>query len=197
MALSSWHKINRHTTWPKWSRWMLSVVRCVGAMHPERDKWWRVETWPGVENTQHSVQMVYCRVVHLTPVSLTPKKFSEKEKERHTVNWTEHKTRPTYILSIRDSLQTKRHTQTESKGIEKIFHENGNKTKKKLGQQYLHQTKYTLKQKAIARDKARPRTPFQDIYLKKPKTLFTEINKNKTYSKFFFKKNSFIYPQII
>ena len=32
------------------------------------------------------------------------------------------KTRPVYMLPTRDSLQTQRHTQTKSEGMEKIFH---------------------------------------------------------------------------
>lgn len=37
------------------------------------------------------------------------------------------KTRPVYLLPIRDPLQIKRHTQTEWKGMENNFHANGNK----------------------------------------------------------------------
>ena len=39
------------------------------------------------------------------------------------------KSRPIYMLSTRDPLQTKGHTQTESEGMEKIFHANGNQKK--------------------------------------------------------------------
>ena len=39
------------------------------------------------------------------------------------------KTRHVYMLSTRDPLQAKGHIQTESEGVEKIFHANGNKRK--------------------------------------------------------------------
>ena len=39
------------------------------------------------------------------------------------------KTRPLYTLFTRDPTQTKRHIQTESEGLEKIFHANGDKRK--------------------------------------------------------------------
>ena len=38
-------------------------------------------------------------------------------------------TRPIDLLLIRDSIQIQRHIQTESKGMEKIFHTKGNKNK--------------------------------------------------------------------
>ena len=46
--------------------------------------------------------------------------------KRHS-GWMGNKTQPLSMLPTRDSLQTKGHTQTESQGMEKIFHENGNK----------------------------------------------------------------------
>ena len=39
------------------------------------------------------------------------------------------KTRPTYMLSKKDSLQIWRQVQTKSEGMGKVFHANGNKKK--------------------------------------------------------------------
>ena len=55
------------------------------------------------------------------------------------------KTRSTYMLSTRDPPKNKTFTQTESERMEKLFQENGHE--KKLGQQYLYQTKQTSKQR--------------------------------------------------
>ena len=41
----------------------------------------------------------------------------------------EYKTRPLYMLSTRDPRQNGGHIQTESEGLEKIFHANGNQKK--------------------------------------------------------------------
>ena len=58
--------------------------------------------------------------------------------------------RPFYSLFTKDSLQSKRHTETESEQI-KIIH--ANKNEKKARKQYLHQIKQTLKQKTLTTDK--------------------------------------------
>ena len=39
------------------------------------------------------------------------------------------KTRPKYLLPTRDSTQIKRYIWTESEGMEKVFHANGNQRK--------------------------------------------------------------------
>ena len=51
------------------------------------------------------------------------------------------------MLPTRDPPQNKRPTQTESKGLEKIFQPKDRE--KKLGQQYLYQKKIDFKRKAI------------------------------------------------
>ena len=61
------------------------------------------------------------------------------------------KTRPVYMLSTRDPLQTCGHIQTESEGMEKIFHANGNQ--KKAGVAILISDKIDFKTKTITRDK--------------------------------------------
>ena len=61
------------------------------------------------------------------------------------------KTRTVYMLSKGDTLQTKRHIQTESEGIEKIFHANGDQ--KKPGVAILISDKIDFKIKIITRDK--------------------------------------------
>ena len=66
----------------------------------------------------------------------------------------DNKTRPLHLLSTRDSLQIKRQIQALSKGIEKIFHENGN-LKNWGSNTYTRQDKF-LKTKAITRDKKEP-----------------------------------------
>ena len=53
------------------------------------------------------------------------------------------KTRPTHILSARYSIQIKRHTQIESKGMKKKGHADRNEKKKSWGCN-LYQTKWTL-----------------------------------------------------
>ena len=70
-------------------------------------------------------------------------------KRHRLAEWT--KTRPIYILSTRDPLQTQGHIQTESEGMEKIFHENG--SQKKAGVTILISKKIDFKIKTITRDK--------------------------------------------
>ena len=55
------------------------------------------------------------------------------------------------MLSTRDPLQTQGHIQTESEGMEKIFHANGNQ--KKAGVAILIPDKIEFKIKTITRDK--------------------------------------------
>ena len=51
-------------------------------------------------------------------------------KRYRAAEWITNKTK--YMLSLKGPSQIKRHTQTESKGMEKIFHANG-KEKNKAG----------------------------------------------------------------
>ena len=53
------------------------------------------------------------------------------------------------MLPRRDLLQIERHTQTESKGVEKLFHENGNGKKKKAWILVVIPEKTDFKPKAI------------------------------------------------
>ena len=48
-------------------------------------------------------------------------------KDKHWMKRNKNKT--LYMLSTRDLLQTKGHMQTESEGLEKIFHANGGQKK--------------------------------------------------------------------
>ena len=61
------------------------------------------------------------------------------------------KTRPLYMLSTRNPPQNKRHIQTKSEGLEKIFHTNGDQ--KKAGVAILISDKIGFKIKALKRDK--------------------------------------------
>ena len=61
------------------------------------------------------------------------------------------KTRPIYMLSTRDPLQSLRHIQTESERMKKIFHANRNQKKARLA--ILISEKIDLKMKTIIRDK--------------------------------------------
>ena len=61
------------------------------------------------------------------------------------------KTRPIYIMSTRNPLQTSRHIYTESQRMENIFHENGKQ--KKAGVAILISDKIDCKIKRLTRDK--------------------------------------------
>ena len=61
------------------------------------------------------------------------------------------KARPLYKLSIRDPPQNKGHIHTESEGLGKIFHANGDQ--KKAGVAILISDKIDFKIKAVKRDK--------------------------------------------
>ena len=69
------------------------------------------------------------------------------------IDWLNaYKTRPVYMLSTRDPLQTQGHIQTQSEGgWKKIFHANGNQ--KKAGVAILITDKIDFKIKTITRDK--------------------------------------------
>ena len=61
------------------------------------------------------------------------------------------KTRPLYMLSTRDSPQTKEYIQTESEGLEKVFH--ANRDQKKAGVAILISDKIDCLIKTVKRDK--------------------------------------------
>ena len=61
------------------------------------------------------------------------------------------KTRPPYVLSTRDPPQNRGHIQTESEGLEKVFH--ANRDQKKAGVAILISDKIDLKTKDVKRDK--------------------------------------------
>ena len=62
-----------------------------------------------------------------------------------------YKNKPLYMLSTRDPPQTKGHIQTESEGLEKVFHANGDQ--KKAGVAMLISNKIDFERKAVKRDK--------------------------------------------
>ena len=61
------------------------------------------------------------------------------------------KTRPLHMLSTRDPPQTKGHIQTESEGLEKVFHANGDQKKAEVA--ILISDKIDFERKAVKRDK--------------------------------------------
>ena len=50
-------------------------------------------------------------------------------QQKYTGWMNEYQTRPEYMLSTRESLQTQGHIQTEREGQKNIFHVNGNQKK--------------------------------------------------------------------
>ena len=62
-----------------------------------------------------------------------------------------YKTRPLYMLSTRGPTRNKGHIQTESEGVEKIFH--ANRDQKKAGVVILISDKIDFQIKAVKRDK--------------------------------------------
>ena len=62
-----------------------------------------------------------------------------------------YKNKTLYMLSTRDPPWNKRHIQTESEGLEKIFH--ANRDQKKAGLAILISDKIDFKTKAVKRDK--------------------------------------------
>ena len=62
-----------------------------------------------------------------------------------------YKNKPLYMLSPRDPPQTKGHIQTESEGLEKVFHANGDQKKAEVG--ILISDKIDFKTKTVKRDK--------------------------------------------
>ena len=61
--------------------------------------------------------------LYLSIITLNVSGLMPKPKDKDWLNG--YKTRPLYILSTGDPSQNKRHIQTKSEGLEKIFHANG------------------------------------------------------------------------
>ena len=70
-----------------------------------------------------------------------------------------------FTCCLPETQNIKRHTDTKSKGIEKLFHENGNKQESCGSNAYTRKTDF--KTKAITRDKERLSNFILGIYLKK------------------------------
>ena len=83
----------------------------------------------------------------------------------------DNKIRPLHMLSIRDSLQFKRHThRLKVKGCSKLFHESKNK-QEKAGIEILIPDKINFETKAKQETREDLAIPLLGIYSKKPKIL--------------------------
>ena len=78
-------------------------------------------------------------------------KWVECPNQKAKTGQKDTKTRPLYMLSTWDPPQTKGHIQTESEGLEKVFHANGDQ--KKAGVAILISDKIDFEIKAMKRDK--------------------------------------------
>ena len=86
---------------------------------------------------------------YLSIITLNVNGLNAPAKRHRLAEWIQ--TRPVYMLSTRDPLQTQGHIQTESEGMKKIFHANGNQ--KKAVVTILISDKINFKIKTITRDK--------------------------------------------
>ena len=78
-------------------------------------------------------------------------KWVECPNKKTKTGWMDTKTRPQYMLPKRDPLQNKGHIQTESEGLGKRFHANGDQ--KKAGVTTLISDKIDFQIKDVKRDK--------------------------------------------
>ena len=78
-------------------------------------------------------------------------KWVECPNQKTKIGWMDTKTRPLYMLSTRDPRQNKGHIQSESEGLEIIFHTNGDQ--RKAGVAILISDKIDFKTKAVKKDK--------------------------------------------
>ena len=85
----------------------------------------------------------------LSIITLNANGLNAQPKEKDWLNG--YKTRPLYTLSTRDPPQNRKHIQTESEGLEKLFHSNGDQ--KKAGVAILISVKKHFEVKDDKRDK--------------------------------------------
>ena len=85
----------------------------------------------------------------LSIITLNANGLNAQPKEKDWLNG--YKTRPLYMLSTRDPPQNRKHIQTESEGLEKLFHSNGDQ--KKAGVAILISVKKHFEVKDDKRDK--------------------------------------------
>ena len=62
-------------------------------------------------------------------LSIITLNVNECPNQKTKTSWMDTKTRSLYMLSTRDPPQNKGHVQTESEGLEKIFHTNRDQKK--------------------------------------------------------------------
>ena len=86
---------------------------------------------------------------YISIITLNVNGLNAPAKRHRLAEWIQ--TRPVYMLSTRDPLQTQGHIQTESEGMKKIFHANGNQ--KKAVVTILISDKIDFKLKNVTRDK--------------------------------------------
>ena len=86
---------------------------------------------------------------YLSIMTLNVNGLNAQPKEKDWLNG--YKTRPLYMLSTRDPPQNRKHIQTESEGLEKLFHSNGDQ--KKAGVAILISVKKHFEVKDDKRDK--------------------------------------------
>ena len=70
---------------------------------------------------------------YLSIITLNINGLNAPTKRQRLAEWIQMDTRPLYMLSTRDPPRNKGHTQTESKGLEKISHTNRDQKKAGVG----------------------------------------------------------------
>ena len=78
---------------------------------------------------------------YLSIMTLNVNGLNAPTKRQRLTEWIQKQ--DLYMLSTRDPSQNKRHIQSKSEGLEKIFHTMENKRKQET--QYSYQIKYTFK----------------------------------------------------
>ena len=87
---------------------------------------------------------------YLSIITFNVNGLNAPTKRQRLAGWVK-KTRPLYMLSIRDPPQNRGHMQTKSEGWKKIFQ--ANRDQKKAGVAILISDKIDFKTKAVKRDK--------------------------------------------